>query len=102
MRRAVEPFEPRLHRILCEFDLARAQGHKPVVVVHLRLIPLAGDERAADALRQMELADATAFQALLEERSATARLAALAAGALREGSRLAQRAALQRAFAASP
>ena len=50
----------------------------------------------------MELADATAFQALLEERSATERLAALAAGALREGSRLAQRAALQRAFAASP
>ena len=55
-----------------------------------------------DAVIRADVKRATAFQALLEERSATARLAALAAGALREGSRLAQRAALQRAFAASP
>jgi len=63
---------------------------------------LAADERAADALQQLEIADAAAFQAILETRSVDGRLTALADGALREGSRVAQRAALQRAFAASP
>ena len=63
---------------------------------------LAADERAADTLQQLEIADAAAFQAILETRSVDGRLAALADGALRKGSRVAQRAALQRAFAASP
>ena len=90
-------------------DAKVRQGGAITVPVDISTLPpddrrriLENDERAADALEQLEIADAAAFQALLEERSATARLAALAAGALREGSRLAQRAALQRAFAASP
>ena len=108
-RLATAAADPRADRDELLIDAALRRGGAITVPVDISTLPpddrrriLENDERAADALRQMELADATAFQALLEERSATARLAALAAGALREGSRLAQRAALQRAFAASP
>jgi hypothetical protein len=108
-RLATAAADARADRDELLIDAKVRQGGAITVPVDITTLPpddrrriLENDERAADALRQMELADATAFQALLEERSATARLAALAAGALREGSRLAQRAALQRAFAASP
>ena len=108
-RLATAAADARADRDELLIDAALRRGGAITVPVDISTLPpddrrriLENDERAADALRQMELADATAFQALLEERSATARLAALAAGALREGSRLAQRAALQRAFAASP
>ena len=108
-RLATAAADSRADRDELLIDAAVRRGGAITVPVDITTLPpddrrriLENDERAADALRQMELADATAFQALLEERSATARLAALAAGALREGSRLAQRAALQRAFAASP
>ena len=108
-RLATAAVDARADRDELLIDAALRRGGAITVPVDITTLPpddrrriLENDERASDALRQMELADATAFQALLEERSATARLAALAAGALREGSRLAQRAALQRAFAASP
>ena len=108
-RLATAAVDARADRDELLIDAALRRGGAITVPVDITTLPpddrrriLENDERASDALRQMELADATAFQALLEERSATERLAALAAGALREGSRLAQRAALQRAFAASP
>ena len=108
-RLATAAVDARADRDELLIDAALRRGGAITVPVDITTLPpddrrriLENDERASDALRQMELADATAFQARLEERSATARLAALAAGALREGSRLAQRAALQRAFAASP
>ena len=108
-RLATAAADARADRDELLIDAKVRQGGAITVPVDITTLPpddrrriLENDERASDALRQMELADATAFQALLEERSATERLAALAAGALREGSRLAQRAALQRAFAASP
>ena len=108
-RRATAVADARADRDELLIDAKVRQGGAITVPVDISTLPpddrrriLENDERAADALEQLEIADAAAFQALLEERSATARLAALAAGALREGSRLAQRAALQRAFAASP
>jgi hypothetical protein len=108
-RLATAAVDARADRDELLIDAALRRGGAITVPVDITTLPpddrrriLENDERAADALEQLEIADATAFQALLEERSATARLAALAAGALREGSRLAQRAALQRAFAASP
>ena len=57
--------------------------------------------RAADALAQMALDDDAAFQGFLESTDASDRLARLADDALREGTRVARRAALSRAFAAS-
>ena len=108
-RLATAAADARADRDELLIDAKVRQGGAITVPVDITTLPpddrrriLENDERAADALEQLEIADAAAFQALLEERSATARLAALAAGALREGSRLAQRAALQRAFAASP
>ena len=108
-RLATAAVDARADRDELLIDAALRRGGAITVPVDITTLPpddrrriLENDERAADAQEQLETADATAFQALLEERSATARLAALAAGALREGSRLAQRAALQRAFAASP
>ena len=108
-RLATAAADARADRDELLIDAALRRGGAITVPVDISTLPpddrwriLENDERAADALEQLEIADAAAFQALLEERSATARLAALAAGALREGSRLAQRAALQRAFAASP
>ena len=108
-RLATAAADARADRDELLIDAAVRRGGAITVPVDISTLPpddrrriLENDERAADALHQLEIADAAAFQALLEERSATARLAALAAGALREGSRLAQRAALQRAFAASP
>ena len=108
-RLATAAADARADRDELLIDAALRRGGAITVPVDITTLPpddrrriLENDERAADALEQLEIADAAAFQALLEERSATARLAALAAGALREGSRLAQRAALQRAFAASP
>ena len=59
------------------------------------------DARAADALAQMALDDDAAFQGFLESTDASDRLARLADDALREGTRVARRAALSRAFAAS-
>ena len=108
-RLATAAADARADRDELLIDAKVRQGGAITVPVDISTLPpddrrriLENDERAADALQQLEIADAAAFQALLEERSATTRLAALAAGALREGSRLAQRAALQRAFAASP
>ena len=107
-RLATAAADARADRDELLIDAALRRGGAITVPVDISTLPpddrrriLENDERAADALEQLEIADAAAFQALLEERSATARLGALAAGALREGSRLAQRAALQRAFAAS-
>jgi hypothetical protein len=59
------------------------------------------DRRAAEYVEEMDLADDAFFQACLESTAADDRLERLAADALREGGRVAQRAALARAFNAS-
>mmetsp|Transcript_12616 Transcript_12616/g.37516 ORF Transcript_12616/g.37516 Transcript_12616/m.37516 type:complete len:326 (-) Transcript_12616:27-1004(-) len=56
------------------------------------------DARAADALAQMELDDETTFLEFLSSRDPSARLARLADDAFREGTRVAQRVALERAL----
>ena len=56
------------------------------------------DRRAADYLDDLGLADDAFFQGCLESTTPEARLAALADDALREGTRIAQRASLARAF----
>ena len=60
------------------------------------------DSRAADALGQMEIDDEVAFQDFLSSRDPSARLARLADDTLREGTRVAQRIALERALNSQP